>query len=1363
MVKRFLFAITCLCSLHLSLNAFAGTHQPVAYLGIENGLSNNSVTSIFQDHRGFLWFGTYDGLNRYDGYYFKVFRNHLNDNNSLPNNRIAAIVEDDNKRLWVGTRSGVAIYDQVALSFSPVYYLPHKSTKPQKITSIVNNIMPFGKGNMFIATDDGLLLYEAKTNIALPVLINHQFGYQAMTTECDDAKHTWVYVRGKGLFLYDDKTKSLSLVTAQIKNGICLKYFLNNTLLLGTDDGLYTYSINTKIFTKKFSSGNRVLQLKHYYNSLYIVTDGNGVFVLNDGDIQIRNLFQNSSEKNLTSPCVYSVLKDNNGRLWIGTMRGGINIIDNDREKFETIAHPLGHQALGDDFVTCIEEDTGEDLWVGTDGKGISLWNSKLNTFTSFNRPALTPQSRSSNFITDILNDDDGIHLWISSWGGGVDRFSKETHRFQHFECMNTATKQADKNPFILYKDNQKRIWAGTCLEGGLYCFDDRLKQFKLYDAKLKNILAMYQDSKGCLWAGDFSALIQIDEKNKTFKRYQLGYAVRSIVEDKKGNFWIGTEGGGLLLFNRSNNTYKRFDETAGLSNNSVLNILEDNSGNLWMSTFNGLSAFNTATHKFRNFSLSDGLQSNQFNYNAGLKLRSGKFVFGGIKGMNIFYPDSILTTKPNPITILLVGLRIDNSPVEANSSYITSRSVDDIKSIRLPFDKAVLSFDFVALNYSTSDKIKYAYYLEGWDKNWNYVGRIRTANYTRLNEGTYTFHIKAIDGNGNESEWQQNLMIEVLPPWYRSWWAYLIYTAIACGLVYLYAWYRTLRAKHKYEIALAKIETEKEKELNEKKLLFFTNIAHEFRTPLTLIIDPVKELLHFPEKRKSASGLHLVYRNARRLLSLVDQLLLFRKADAENGTLNIEKINFNELCHEVFICFSQQAKARNIHYEFAGDIGIEIAGDREKIEIVLYNLISNALKFTPAGGTVKLETLHQPSQNTVEVVISDTGCGIEKSVGDKLFQRFYQTESSKHVNHKGFGIGLYLANQFIRAQQGNLSYKSDPGEGTKFIVSLPVNLSGQWQPGEEWKIDQEERKPVLVEELIAGFETDEEALTPEKETSKTISERDFLASQNIITEKKSILLVDDNRDIRQYLAQIFEDRFLVYEAENGEEGLKTAQKNLPDIIICDVIMNGITGFELCSFIKADANLSHIPVILLTATTSSEIKLKGLESGADDYITKPFEKELLIARVENILKNRSTLQQYFLDTVTLRKNNTKVSEAYRDFLEKCIAVVEKEIEKDDFTIKSFARAMGMSHSSLYEKVKSVSGLSLNAFIRLLRLRKAALLLLTTDMNIGEVAVQVGINDIKYFRYQFNKLFGMNPSDYIKKYKATFNQTMNVIV
>ncbi|HMF73309.1 MAG TPA: response regulator [Flavitalea sp.] len=602
--------------------------------------------------------------------------------------------------------------------------------------------------------------------------------------------------------------------------------------------------------------------------------------------------------------------------------------------------------------------------------------------------------------------------------------------------------------------------------------------------------------------------------------------------------------------------------------------------------------------------------------------------------------------------------------------------------------------------------------------------------------------------------------------PWYRSWWAYLLYVTTGCSLIYLYTRYKSERYKQAYEVALARIETEKQMELNEKKLAFFSNVSHEFRAPLTLIIDPVKELLHNPDKRSGTVGLHVVYRNARRLLSLVDQLSLLRQAGNGLDDLKRVRVNFYELCYEVFICFSNQAISKDIIYEFSGsNPSLELMVEPEKMEIILFNLLSNALKFTSSGGKVTFrikETTDTPG--LVEVVISDTGCGVEASIGNKLFEKFYQVRNNQNATQNGFGIGLYLVSEFVHEHEGTIRYKSEKGSGTSFIMTLPrKEFCGQPAETNDWSPEQSAgRKPVFLEELLADLEADTDTGKHRGIQRTGTDDKRLPALPDIISEKKSILLVDDNTSVREYLNNIFTDRFLVFEAESGEDGLLMAVSQMPDIIISDVIMNGMTGVDFCRKIKADPELNHIPVILLTATTSFDIKLKGIECGAEDYITKPFEKELLIARVDNILKNRNTIQQYFLDMVTLRENKTKVSASYRDFLDRCIEVIEKEIDNENFTIKSFALKMGMSHSSLYKKVKCVSGLSLNAFIRFLRLRKAALLLLSTDTNINDAAFQVGFGDAKYFRSQFNKLFGMNPSEYIKRYKSNFDKDYNVV-
>ncbi|HJT74351.1 MAG TPA: ATP-binding protein, partial [Chitinophaga sp.] len=742
----------------------------------------------------------------------------------------------------------------------------------------------------------------------------------------------------------------------------------------------------------------------------------------------------------------------------------------------------------------------------------------------------------------------------------------------------------------------------------------------------------------------------------------------------------------------------------------------------------------------------SDGLLGNQFNYNAALALPSGEFIFGGIRGLNIFYPDSLQYSSNMP-GVLLTGLKIDNTPVEQAGQYVTQSTQDRVLALKIPYNKAVIAFDFAAQEYTAPDKIDYAYYMEGWDKDWNYVGKSRTANYTRLHEGSYTFRLKTTNAEGIWNKQEYTLKIVVLPPWYRTLWAYLSYLAIIGGLAYLYLRYKAQKTKLDFDIRLARLETEKEKELNEKKLAFFTNVSHEFRTPLTLTINPVKEILNSADK-PAGNSLDVVYRNARRLLSLVDQLLLFRRADSETDKLKITHLNFHDLCKEVYLCFSQQARARNINYTFICDNPLlEVYADREKIEIVLFNLLSNALKFTPENGTVSF--IVTEDQKDITVSISDSGCGISESARQRLFEKFYQVKEKNQPGKAGFGIGLYLSKHFIESHGGHISFTSTEGQGTSFMVCLRKGIS---HFAGQYIFEELAESPVLLEELMGNIPT--EMPLAEKEQGP--------AMDDIISGKRTMLVVDDNPEIRDYLRLLFREKFLFHEADNGTDGLQLAREHCPDIIISDVLMKGMTGVELCDAIKQDPSLGHIPVILLTANPSQETKLRGIECGADDYIVKPFEKELLIARIDNILQNRNALQGYFFDKITLKKNSDRISSEYKDFLERCIGIVEDNLDKDNFNIKVLASEIGMSHSNLYKKVKSISGHSVNAFIRFIRLRRAAVLLLSTDCNINEAAFGVGISDMKYFREQFSKLFGMTPSAYMKKYRGSFNKDFNVV-
>ena len=1343
----------------LSMHGRADNY-PVKYLGIDQGLSNNVVINIYQDHKGFMWFGTYDGLNRYDGYGFKIFRNVIGDSSSLNNNTVYTIEGDAAHNIWVGGLKGACVFDPATSNFSRLQYKGWKNTGRQYVQDNIHTIKAMAGGYMLIGSQQsGLLVFDNKSTPGLQIAIQHDnttdAHYDVTAIEPDTLHNTvWVFIQQVGLCKYDPAKKRLQLISNVIKQANSLKVDKQGNCWLGNENGLYRFNITTNSFSEShLPYRSKIVNL--FFDKkevLWIGSDGNGLMQLLPGASKATPFVSATGQSLINSNAVYAIYEDRDGRKWIGTLRGGINIIESNTSPFAHITYnPQGNDNLVNNFILSFCEDEKKNVWVGTDGAGLRYWDRSLNTFTQYTNNPSGKNSISSNFITSIVKDFNN-EIWVSTWLGAINRFNKTTRSFTRYDCFNPATGEKENNVWLLYHDAQNRLWASATNEGSLYLFNRQSNRFDLFDKTITNLQCLAEDREGGFWGGDYSTLLLIDRDGKKHRRYNIGYPLRCIHEDKKQNLWVGTQAGGLLLFNRKTGQYKRFTTTDGLPANTILRMLEDDAGNLWLSTYNGLCRFNPQTKTCRNFSRSDGLQSNQFSFNAGLALSSGEFLFGGIKGFNIFYPDSVKEAAKQPV-LFLSGLKINNTPAEENDQYITGRTLDRIDQVTIPFDRAVVSLDFLALEYSGADKINYAYYLQGWDKDWNYVNRIRTANYSRLQEGQYQFKVKIMNPDGTWGKETQLLQLIVLPPWYRTSWAYLLYAACFAGLIYIYIRYTRTQERLKYEIKLAHIENEKDKELMEKKLTFFTNISHEFRTPLSLIINPLREALH-TEKNVLRNDLKIAYRNSRRLLSLVDQLLLFRKADNGSDTCNIAAIDIIHLCDEVYHCFVHQAKTHHIDYRFTTTVpSLTIYADYEKVEIALFNLLSNAFKFTPEQGAIIFNV--QETSNTVILTIQDTGCGIEPADSARIFEKFQQSGQGKRQT--GFGIGLFLVKQFIESHKGTVSCNSAINQGTTFTITL-LKGTVHLPAGSEYITNDLSDKNTLLQELAADVEQQPEA----ENDDLPVVTQDGKKAEEVVTQKKSILLIDDNKEITQYLQQIFEPNFLIYSADNGDDGYKLALQHIPDLVISDINMQGMDGLELCATLKESEILGHIPVILLTGSTANDTKLKGIEGGADDYITKPFDKTLLQAKVETILRNRNLLQRFFFDSITLKETSSKVPAEYQDFLRKCITVIEQNIDADNFTIKKFSQAMGMSHPALYNKVKSISGQSLNAFIRSIRLRRAAVLMLTENTNIRQAALQVGINDVRYFREQFVKVFHMTPSEYIKKYRNSFNRDHNVI-
>jgi len=1324
---------------------------PVKFLDISDGLSNNSVTTIFQDSDGYMWFGTYDGLNRYDGYNFKVFRNRINDKKSLPFNTIYNIEGDLQKNLWIGGSNGLCIYNKTNAVFQAAsYVVPNQ--KPRILKDIIHQMRAVSDQLFLVASQNlGLIVFENGSltgkHVPLKVLGNtiSMESYDAIAIQ-DDKKNarSWVYVRNVGICTFNYASKSLQVVFPLLIEVKAMKLASDGKLWLGTDEGLFLFNTKSGVlsenyFASKCSVTDILIDKK---KEMWITTDGCGIYKVIGTHKKAIPYSGVKENKLVKSNSIWSLYEDKAGNKWIGTLRGGISMLSNTTKYFKSIRYNANDPA--ENFILSFCEDEKNNLWVGTDGAGLKYWDRKNNKYINYGNKLSSP------FITSIVRDNNN-EIWLSTWAGGINKIDPKNNSVTQYSCYNPFTKQTEKNIWFVYKDSKANIWASATNEGSLYVFDRTKNSFALFDKSVTNLQCMTETSDGKLWGGNYTSLFSIEKGTRKITRTIIGNPVRCIHEDKDKNLWLGTQEGGLLLFDRKTKTFKRLTTDDGLPSNTILRLLEDKGGNLWMSTYNGICRFDKKRKTFRNFSVNDGLQSNQFSFNAGIQLASGEFLFGGINGFNIFFPEAIKGFNQEN-NVLLTDFYVNNQPIEESKAELVSEEKSgQIKEVSLAYDQTTLSLEFVALDYNNADKINYAYFLEGWDEQWNYVGQARKANYSRLPEGRYTFKVKTTNFKGGWNKAVSLINMEVLPPWYRTWWAYSLYLLAGIAGILAYLKYNKNREELKYKVKIAELESKKEKEIAEKQSSMFTYISHEFRTPLSLIINPLKKAVQKESVQNGSSGsdLAIAHRNARRLLSLVDQLLLFRKAENDADSLRLSPINVNSLCNEVYQCFVNQAKDKNINYIFnVPDHEIVIIGDYEKIEISLFNLMSNAFKYTPIGGEINLKL--EENDHEVMLEISDSGDGIEKKDIEVIFEKFKQINSKVSVG-TGFGIGLYIVKYFVDKHKGTVSCESELGKGSIFKLTF---LKGNEHFQDIEITNVVPQRSQLFDELIVD---DVEENSP---INNTVSESDF--QKIMLTDKRTVLIIDDNAEIRSYLIKLFSENYIIYSAENGQEGLELTKKHMPDLVISDITMEQMDGLELCRKIKESDSLSHIPVILLTASKNPETHLQGITDGADDYITKPFDDDILAARVESLLRNRSNLRTYFLDSITLKENTQKVPVEYQEILKKCIDIVEANIHKRDFTIKNFALEMGMSHRTLYTKIKIISGQTLNAFIRSVRIRRAAMLMLTEDLNIAQASAEVGFEDPKYFRQQFVKLFGMTPSEYIKKYKNSFNSDLNII-
>lgn len=1367
----------------LALAGQAGDGRVLRY-SIREGLSFGVVNSITQDNDGLMWFATGDGVSRFDGTAFKNFKFDVNNPQSLPGNYVRSILRDRNGTIWVSSREGIGEFVPASQRFER--YRPNKNTGGAG--NDVSDISQGAGNRLWLALNgSGFAAFDIKSHHftrynqqTLPGLFTN-----AILNVFEDSQGMlWLGSRDSGIEVWQPDaagklTKapfSLKGVPAARVNAIHEDRLHNvwiatsrGLILFKRSDGrFYDLHIDTFHHSDIYLS---VIE-DHESNLLIGVQDG-GVYRLPLSQVSERppaalafEQVRDKDGKGITQRSVQAMYIDKDRNVWLGTYGEGAYLVSAIPEKFRKFEKSvIDARAEGYLRYYGMCADAEGNLWIGTDGDGIykmKATGEPIRHYAAGSRPGQLPDGA----VIAAHRDRQG-RLWFGTYSAGLVRYDPSSDTFKRYAHAPGDPHSLGRNDVrVIHQDRRGNVWVGTN-GGGLGLLDERTGKFRNFipsnsSLNANDVRAITEDRHGNLWIGTYGGgLNYLNTRTLQFvswfnapgkEPYLSNRIIFSLYMDPHDRLWVGSEGNGLLLFDTRAKSVKFFDEKRGLASNVINAIQPEDSSKVWLSTNKGLSRIDARTGTIENFDTSHGLQGGQFNPGSTLlNPETGDIAFGGTEGWNMFHPAQVRASAYQP-KVMISGMRIFGENKEGNEAISLYEYLGKSRRFTIKPDQPIFSIDYTALNYAYPELTRYAYMLEGLDKDWNYVDNERTATYRYLPSGNYEFKVKVANQDGVWFEDYASLPLRVMPPWYQSWWAYLLYILTIGLVLYYYQQYKLGQEKMKYEVQLAHLETRQQMELNEKKLTFFTNVSHEFRTPLTLIINPIREMMQAAQAdagTPAVASMHIIYRNAKRLLSLVDQLLLFRKADQQTDRLKPAVHNLPQLVTEVYQCFLHQAEQKHIRYELVlPGSEIEVTCDWEKIEIAVFNLISNALKFTPDHGSVSVEVCDAGEK--VEIVVRDTGPGIPADAGQDIFKVFHQYADRRFAAKGGFGIGLYLAKNFVENHFGELYYESELDRGTRFHVLLwkkhPELVSAA--PGSDL------RDSVLLEELSEG-------VVPAHAPAMPDWQSELLDMKEPSAESHTMLVVDDDPEIRRYLGSIFSGKYKMFEAGSGEEGLELVSKHLPDIVISDVMMGGTSGIEMCRQMKLDMALSHIPVILLTASTSQDVRLKGIEGGADDYISKPFDKDLLIARVASILRNRNDVQRYFYNEITLQTSDFKISAEYKEFLTECIRVVESHLTDSNFSVKVLASEIGMSHSTLYNRIKSISGQSATSFVRFIRLRKAAQLLITTDSTISETAFSVGINDIRYFREHFQKLFGMKPSEYVKKFRKPFHEQITI--
>ncbi|MDY9918686.1 MAG: two-component regulator propeller domain-containing protein [Proteiniphilum sp.] len=1326
----FIFWISCLKSFSIELN--------FKYYKVEDGLSSNTVYAVLQDSRGFMWFGTENGLNRFDGYTFVSYRNIPRNENSLINNYVYFLVEDDNQSLWIGTERGVCTLDLKNNEFHPFTLQTEKGTP---VSGRIQNLFS-DNGKIWIASArQGVFLYENNR------LFLHTFN--EFRTNPDES--IWV------TSIYKDKD---NIIWASVDNTQHQIYRFDResrqfipgfpempfneqkelraysmledtfgTLWFGTwTNGLIAVDKNKGIITERHvytPDKERILhihQLTEYDPSTILIGSNGGLTSFKLSPIAGNRPEQHFREPKLSNCFVYPIYKDNEGGLWIGTYYGGINYASPNRNYFTGYTHSRFENSVTGNVVSSFCEDPSGNIWIGTEDGGLNEMDVKTGKFRAYSYKDET-NSLSFDNVHALLVDKN--QLWIGTYTGGLNVMDLHTRKIKHYVSDDRDENSLDANNiYSIYRDSLANIWIGT--SSGINLYDRQSDNF----IRIRNLNEIVMDilqTGNHIWFATINRGLQkfnLESGQWTEYLFEpenpnslISNDVICLGIDEKHQLWIGTNHG-LCRYDAENDSF--IDEKVEFQSNYIGKVFAEN-GNLWITTLKGLISYTPSTRQYRQFTKSDGLLSDLFTPNSGFKTSSGKIYLGTPNGFNTFYPKQLNKNMHIP-TIEITDFQLFNKPADINN--FLSRNKQNRPVLMLTHNKNSFSFEFTALSFFAPEKNQYSFMLEGFDKNWNNTGKERRATYTNIPPGNYVFRIKASNNDGIWNNEGYALRMIIKPPlWWNGWSITFYILLVITGIIYLFHFLRE-KDKRKNEEKIVRIRSEQEKEMYRSKIEFFTNVAHEIRTPLSLIIAPLEQVIEASDAMPDAikENLDIMRSNSQRLLTLVNQLLDFSKIEKRGIQISLSNQNIYLLVSKIYQRFKPFIEHKHILFEYiCNDTFFETMTDAENLTKVVSNLLSNASKYTTDHILLKLNA--HLSADYYEISVKDNGAGLSESETEHIFKPFYQAPGQYN---SGTGLGLFLVKSIVDALDGKIELINNPGESFSISVVLP-------------KINRQ------VEYPLPGEYSTETQMSSGIEPESCDSGNVCCDSGN--DEKPSLLIVEDDKDMQAFIRKQFLNNYLVYTANDGNEGIDILENHPIDIIVTDRMMPNMDGITFCKTVKQNFLWSHIPVIMLTAKTNVGSKIEAFEMGADAYLDKPFHISYLSARIRNLLESRRLLFQKFSRTPYASLKSIAGNKTDEDFLVKLNEIIEKNIENSDFSIDNLAKEIGISSSGLFAKIKQISGVTPNRLILSMRLKKAAELLNERRYRVNEVCYRVGFNNPSYFAKCFQKQFGKLPKDF----------------